>query len=306
MNHAKTQWQWRMRSTIRRRAAASLVALAAIAGCLTVDPFFFNGVAVDGYAWDDDPPDPDLEGEISEPHPSTVPAEARLEGFVEADGRDVHYVWAHRPDAAATVFFSHGNARHLGRYWDRVEALWERGFNVMIYDYPGYGLSTGEADEASVYGNAAAALELLPTLVDFTPARVVFYGYSLGGAPTYEMALRGVRGEVLRPHALLSEAAFCSVDALVKDGSFIGLSGEFLSANVFDNCAKIGELGDLPVLLIHGGADSFVVPRHAEMLLERAREGTTLRLVDGADHSQSAVVGGDTYWGWVVDFFAGP
>ena len=64
--------------------------------------------------------------------------------MIDLGDREVHYVYAHRPDAAATVLFSHGTTWHLGRYWERAEALWERGLNVMIYDYPGYGRSTGE------------------------------------------------------------------------------------------------------------------------------------------------------------------
>ncbi|MEZ4448540.1 MAG: alpha/beta hydrolase [Nannocystaceae bacterium] len=293
-----------MKST--RLARLLIVGTCGVAGCLTIDPFFFNGSPVDGYDWDADPADPDLEGEDTPLHPSKVPAAARIEALLDVDGRAVHYVYAHRPGAAATVFFSHGNTLHLGHYWERVEWLWERGFNVMVYDYPGYGLSTGDPDEASVFANAAAALEVLPTLADFTPERVVFYGYSLGGAPTYEMALRGVEGEGLRPDAVVTESTFCSTDAMVEDGSFIGLSGSFLSHNPFDNCAKIGRLGDLPILILHGGADSFVVPRHAHLLDEAAEGRATLEIIPGAEHSTVPVVGGDAYWATMVDFLTGP
>lgn len=277
-----------------------------VAGCLTVDPFFFNGVEVDGYEWDADPPDPDLEGENTTLHPSKVPTDAMIEDLLEVDDRLVHYVYAHRPGAAATIFFSHGNARHLGRYWERVEWLWERGFNVMVYDYPGYGLSTGDPDEASVYENAAAVLAVLPTLVDFTPERVVFYGYSLGGAPTYELALRGVRGDSLRPHAVVSESAFCNVDALVEDGTFIGLSGSFLAHNKFDNCGKIAQLDDVPLLVVHGGSDSFIVPRHAHLLVEASGGRADLHIFPGAEHSTVPSVGGDEYWALMLEFLSGP
>ncbi|MCB9700479.1 MAG: alpha/beta hydrolase [Myxococcales bacterium] len=281
------------------------LALALAGGCLTIDGFFFNGVVVDGFDFDADPPDPDLDGELTELHPSIVPPESRVEGFIELDDRRVHYVYAHRPDAAATIFFSHGNARHLGRYYDRVEILWERGFNVMIYDYPSYGLSTGEPDEPSVYENAVAVLELLPTLPDFTADRLVFYGYSLGGAPAYEVAVRGVRGEVPRPHAMISEAAFCSAETLVQDGSFRDLSGDYLLELKFDNCAKISELDEIPIFIIHGGADSFVVPRNAQMLKDRAGDNATLWIVEGAEHSYSAREGGEEYWERLTTFAAG-
>jgi len=270
--------------------------------CLTVDPLFFNGRAVDGYDWDADPPDPELEGEIEPAHPSRVPPQARVEGILEVDGRDVHYVYAHRADAAATVFFSHGTTWHLGRYWERVEWLWERGLNVMIYDYPSYGLSTGDPDETTLYANAAAVLEILPTLPDYTEQRLVFYGYSLGGAPTLAMAARGVRGEGPRPDAVITEAAFCSVEALVQDGAFLDLPASFFSENRFDNCATIALLEDVPVMIIHGDADTFVVPRHADMLVESASGEVSLRIVEGAGHSFAPREGGETYWGWMLNF----
>ncbi len=292
--------------TAGRRSRCWAIGLAGVmAACLTVDPLFFNGRAVESYDWDADPPDPQLEGELSPAHPSAVPAEARVEGLLEVEDRQVHYVYAHRSDAVATVFFSHGTTWHLGRYWERVELLWERGLNVMVYDYPGYGRSTGEPDEAGINANAAAVLELLPTLPDYTPERLIFYGYSLGGAPTYAMAARGVRGEGLRPDGVISEAAFCSVEALAQDGAFLDLPGSFFSENRFDNCARIAELCEIPVLIIHGDADTFVVPRQAELLHEAAEGEATLRLVEGGEHSTVPIEGGEAYWGWILDFATG-
>ena len=292
------------------RRSVSLVIMvaagvAATSACLTVDPFFFNGRPVESFDFDADPPDPDLEGELEPAHPSRVPPESRVEGLIDLGDREVHYVYAHRPDAAATVLFSHGTTWHLGRYWERAEALWERGLNVMIYDYPGYGRSTGEPAEAELFENAAAVLELMPTLPDYTPDRLALYGYSLGGAPTYELAARGVRGEVPRADAVISEAAFCSSEAMVQDGTFIDMPATFLTNNQFDNCARIAEIGEIPVMIIHGGADSFVVPRHAEMLEAAAVGEVTVHIVPGAEHSYCAREGGEEYWRWIVDFAAG-
>lgn len=276
-----------------------------VGGCMTIDGFIYNGAPVDGYAWDEDPPDPDLEGAFSELHPSKIGPAWRTEGMLAVEGRDVHYVYAHRPDASATIFYSHGNYRNIGHYWERVELMWTLGFNVMIYDYPGYGLSTGEPDEASVYANAAAVLEELAQMPGYDPERLIFFGFSLGGGPTYEMALRGVRGEGPRPKAVISEAAFCSVEALVQDGTFLGISGSFLSKHRYDNCGKIGLLEDTPTMILHGDAETFIVPRHAEMLAERASGPLTLHWVEGGTHSDLPKVAGTAYGEWIATFVAG-
>ena len=269
---------------------------------MTIDGFLYNGAPVDGYEWDADPPDPDLEGAVTELHPSKIGPAGRIEGILAVEGREVHYVYAHRPDAIATVFYSHGNYRHIGHYWERVELLWGLGLNVLTYDYPGYGLSTGEPDEASVYANAAAALAELPGLPGYDPARLIFFGYSLGAAPTLELAVRAAAGEGPKARAVITEAAFCSVEALVQDGTSLGISASFLSAHRYDNCAKIGALGATPTLILHGEAETFIVPRHAEMLAAQASGPVEVVMVAEGRHSDLPRVMGVEYGETIARF----
>ena len=297
-----------------------LLPLAAlISGCLTLDPFVFGNEPLDGYGWDDDPCDPELQGELVEAehrlsggpapscHPSLVPPEDRTEGFVELpDGTEIHYVFAHREDAPATIVYSHGTGQNIGRYWDRVELLWAMGFHVLIYDYPGYGRSGGEPDEAGVLASATAVVEeALPQMPGVDLGSVFFYGYSLGSGPTYELAWRASEGELsVMPRGVISEAAFCSIEALVQDGARLDLPGSFLSDIRFDNCTKIGRLDpELPVMIIHGTRDDFIVPVHAKMLEDAAvGDEVSLQWIDGADHSEIPVAGPQRYEALMRDF----
>ncbi len=279
---------------LARRLNTCLIGLLVtlpLSACFSADPFFFNGIEVDGYDWDAEPADPDLEGDLGPAHPSLVGPQNRVEGFIELDDREVHYVYAHRDDAAATIFYSHGNYGHLGWYWQRAELMWGWGYNVLIYDYPGYGLSTGDASEQTMYENAAAALELLPTLPGVDPERVFFVGFSLGGAPASEMAVRAQRGETaITPRGLLTESAFCSGETLVQDGTWLNLPGEFLVDGAFDNCERMAILDPgLKRVIVHGSADGFVVPVHAEKLKRAAGDAATLEVFEGAEHGDVPV-----------------
>lgn len=275
---------------MRALALASL--LLAVPGC-TLDSFLFNGRAVDEYRWDE--ADPQLAGELTDPHPSIVPAADRSEGFLEIEGARIHWVFARRDAPIATIVYSHGNRWHLGRYWDRVERMWSRGHSVLIYDYPGYGRSTGSTTEAGVLAAAEAALDHARTLPGVDPDRVIVFGYSLGGGPAYHLAGRAARGDGPPVRALISESTFCSVEALVQDGSFLDLAPGYFASARLDNCARIAELGPMPVLVMHGLADDFVVPRHAEMLRARAAAPPTMFLVPGADHSELPRIDGAGY-----------
>jgi len=54
----------------------------------------------------------------------------------------------------ATVLFCHGNAGNIA---NRLDAIWrfhELGLNVCIFDYRGYGRSTGKPSEEGTYRDA--------------------------------------------------------------------------------------------------------------------------------------------------------
>jgi fermentation-respiration switch protein FrsA (DUF1100 family) len=54
----------------------------------------------------------------------------------------------------------------------------------------------------------------------------------------------------------------------------------------FDDIAPRERIGlvEAPVMLVHGGADTTITPRHFEDLVARARDAETL-LVEEADHA---------------------
>lgn len=58
-----------------------------------------------------------------------------------------------------------------------------------------------------------------------------------------------------------------------------------------------------PLLMIHGGADTYIKPDMAEALFRRARQPKEFWLVDGAKHNQALHVAGDDYHRRVCDFF---
>jgi len=62
-------------------------------------------------------------------------------------------------------------------------------------------------------------------------------------------------------------------------------------------------LGPRPVLMIHGGNDTYIKPEMAQRLFARARQPKELWLVEGAKHNQALQIAGDEYRQRVLDFF---
>jgi hypothetical protein len=77
--------------TVARGALIVSFTIALLASCVRVEDFFFAGQPADAYRWDEI--DPSIDGDLSSPHPSLVPAALREEGFVRGnDDASLHWV----------------------------------------------------------------------------------------------------------------------------------------------------------------------------------------------------------------------
>ncbi|WP_028942953.1 alpha/beta hydrolase [Pseudomonas vranovensis] len=124
-----------------------------------------------------------------EPGQPFTPEKAKLEyrdvTLTAADGTRLHGWWLPaKPgvEVKGTVLHLHGNggnlAWHLGGSW----WLPKQGYQVLMVDYRGYGLSQGEPALPEVYQDIAAALDWLDKAPEVQGKPQVLLGQSLGGA----------------------------------------------------------------------------------------------------------------------------
>lgn len=84
------------------------------------------------------------------------------------------------------VLHFHGNAENMTSHVRNVYWLVEQGFDLMVFDYRGYGASSGVAQASGIVEDAEAALQEALRIADGGP--FIIYGQSLGG----NLALRAV------------------------------------------------------------------------------------------------------------------
>lgn len=180
---------------------------------------------------------------------------------------------------APTLLYSHGNSDNIEEYWQRIETLDPLNYNIFIYDYQGYGKSSGSPSLAALYQNAIDALNYASNRSETDTQRLIFYGYSLGGIMAIHLA-----ATVSTPWALITEATPASSGALVKNGVQLGIPATFFLDETFDSVAKIKTVS-CPTLLFHGTADEEVpLQFNAEELANAAPDPKTLIIVEGAKH----------------------
>jgi hypothetical protein len=124
-----------------------------------------------------------------EPGQPFTPEKARLQyrdvTLTTADGLKLHGWWLPAKAGVAvkgTVLHLHGNggnlAWHLGASW----WLPEEGYQVLLVDYRGYGLSEGEPRLPEIYLDIDAAFQWLDKAPEVQGKPLVVLGQSLGGA----------------------------------------------------------------------------------------------------------------------------
>jgi fermentation-respiration switch protein FrsA (DUF1100 family) len=187
------------------------------------------------------------------------------------------------PRAAITVLYAHGNAEDLGQLAPWLEELRRAGFAVLAFDYRGYGLSTGGPpsaagvtdDMAAVYHHAVSTLKI-------PPSRLVLYGRSVGSGPATDLAARVPAG------GLVLESAFVSAFRVLTRVSV-------LPFDRFHNLRHIRRVRG-PVLVIHGTDDEVIPVSHGRRLYEAAGQPKQALWIEGAHHTDVALVGGARYW----------
>jgi uncharacterized protein len=88
--------------------------------------------------------------------------------------------------AKGVVLYFHGN-RHDVEWYSRTAADFTRnGYEAWIWDYPGFGKSTGEFNEQKLYDYALVLYKLARSR--WPPSKIVIYGRSMGTGIAAELA----------------------------------------------------------------------------------------------------------------------
>ena len=80
-----------------------------------------------------------------------------------------------------TLLHFHGNAGCLLSQFKAISPLVEKGLQVFMFDYSGFGFSEGKASRNNVLTDALSALDYLKTRSEITNTQLLLYGQSLGG-----------------------------------------------------------------------------------------------------------------------------
>ena len=220
---------------------------------------------------------PDYQGRALVATPEALGMEYQDVSIATEDGETLHGWWVPHGHASGTILFSHGNAGNISHRLETLRQLHELGLNVLMYDYRGYGNSTGNPSEDGLYHDIEAAWRWLVDERGRAPGEIVISGRSLGGAVTAWLAAR------VEPACVILESTFTSVPDLGAE-LYPWLPVRMLSRLRFDALARVPEISS-PLLIIHSRDDEIVPWEHARELHAAAVNPAEMLTISGGHNT---------------------
>lgn len=175
------------------------------------------------------------------------------------------------------IVYYHGNAGNLAGWGDIAPMYTAAGFDFLIFDYQGFGKSTGKiTNQKEFLEDAELIYNFAKTLRDENEITVI--GYSIGSGPASYVASKN------QPKQLVLMAPYYSLLKLAQEHTkWLPVKWIFKypipSYKYLENCL-------IPITVFHGTKDE-VIPVHHGRLLKKKHQ--RIRYVELEDHQHSGM-----------------
>ncbi len=177
-------------------------------------------------------------------------------------------------NSVATLLVLRDGNGNISQGLPKIRALRELGFNILTFDYRGFGRSNGTPSESGLNLDALAAYHFLTDKRGISPQHLFLYGDGLGAAIAVQLA-------AVRPAAgLIAEGAFISLSDLAESRHPYFPWRVLLRSHEYNTLARLHGI-HMPLLLIHSEQDQVIPYRHAERLFASAIKPKELVTVQG-------------------------
>lgn len=213
--------------------------------------------------------------------------------WVESGDARLACYYHHKFPNAKTVIFFHGNGEIVSDYIDLyVPTFDQMGFNILLAEYRGYGMSTGTPALATMLDDVSPIIKA----VNLPPEQLILFGRSIG-------SLYALHGIYLFPRisGLIIESGIANILERVLlrvHPSEFTISMEKLEEEVkktFNHQQKLAGYKGAS-LIIHAKHDSLVNVSHGRQLHDWAPEPKKLIIFDKGDHNDILMANAQDYF----------
>jgi fermentation-respiration switch protein FrsA (DUF1100 family) len=185
-----------------------------------------------------------------------------------------------------TLLFLHGNAGNISHRLDSLRIFHDLGLDTLIFDYRGYGRSSGRPSEQGTYRDAMAAWRYLVRTRGIPEEQIVLFGRSLGAAIAAELATR------VRPAGLILESSFSSVPEFAAQ-AYPFFPARWLARYDYATADYVARVV-CPVLVVHSRDDEIIPFKYGNAVFQRARPPKHFLEIRGG-HNDGFLLSGERY-----------
>jgi hypothetical protein len=201
---------------------------------------------------------------------------------------------------APNILFFHGNGEIVADY-DYIAPLYnQKGINLFVADYRGYGLSTGTPTFSTMISDAHILFRQCSHMLQerHYTGSLFLMGRSLGSASAVELAYH-YQSQI---KGLIIESGFANILGLFEHLGFPVKSLGITEEPQFSNLIKIRSIS-IPTLIIHAEYDQLIPFTEAQDLFNNlATEEKHLVVIPRADHNTILVLGTEQYFQALEEF----
>lgn len=185
-----------------------------------------------------------------------------------------------------TVLFMHGNAGNISHRMETLKIYNRLGLNLLMFDYRGFGISTGKPSELGTYIDAETAWQYLIDERKLEPEDIIIAGRSLGGGVAAELATKTF------PAMLILESTFTSMtEVSAKHYPFMPTS--LIVKHEYETNSKLKDIL-CPIIFIHSKNDEVIPYEHSKRNFATANEPKQFIELQGG-HGNGFLLSKQTY-----------
>jgi len=218
--------------------------------------------------------------------------------YVEAaDGSKLHCWLFPVAGSDRIAIVSHGNAGNISNRFYIANALTKAGCSVLLYDYRGYGLSTGNPTISGILADGLSVYDYVHDKLHFPDNKIFLYGESIGSGVTSNLAVN-------RPCAgVILQSGIASLPAMGRKlFPMLYVYPDFAYPEPhLDNVAAMEQI-TAPILFLHGKKDTIVPFQHSQEMFAGAHEPKQIVLLEDCGHNDMGVQNTEQFQGSIKAF----
>ncbi len=173
------------------------------------------------------------------------------------------------------VIYYHGNMKNIQHYADYIDVFLQKGYEVWMGDYPGYGKTTGERTEEKMYEQSRIIYGLAASV--YPADSIIIYGKSMGtGIAAYVASY--AKGK-----ALVLETPYYDIPSLFAHYAFI-YPVNAMSKYKIPTYQYLQEV-KFPIIIFHGTGDDVIPYKNAKRLEPFLKAGDKFITIDNGGHN---------------------